>query len=273
MPPPKRKAAARRAKTAAKPRRRALVRRRRVTSIIHVTEALICFAVLGGIGYGFTQYVTDSPRFKVRSLQIEGVSALSPEAVRAVAGITTDDNLLLLEVEAARRRIEEMAYVRSCTIHRAYPDRIIISIVERVASATLLVNHRAYEIDGEGVVLREIDPLAPHAGPLITEVGGLGFVEVGQQLAQPALDEALAIWRAFSATPLVEEWTLSEIAAPAPGNILMFCDELPFEIRWGREDFPRQAHLLDIWWRAKKDDPLCSEYLDLRFGANSLVCK
>ena len=67
-----------------KPRRKALVRRRRMTVFIHVAEALICFAVLGGIGYAFTEYVTASPRFKVSSLQIEGIQALSPLALTSV---------------------------------------------------------------------------------------------------------------------------------------------------------------------------------------------
>jgi cell division protein FtsQ len=276
MPPARRRTASSpktSQKPAAPPRRKALVRRRRLATLAHAVQALVCFALLGGIGYAFTEYMKESPRFKVSSLQIEGLEVLSAEEVRAVSGITSDDSLLLLEIEEARRRVEEMPYVRECTIQRAYPDSILIRIVERKAIATVLVNHRSYEVDEEGTVLRELDPLAPHTGPLITELAGVGFVEEGMRIDQPALEAALGVWKAFSASTLASLWTVSEIVAPAPDAVRMFCDELPFEIRWGRENFARQVHVLEIWWRARKDDPLCSEYVDLRFGADSLACK
>ncbi|HIJ66215.1 MAG TPA: hypothetical protein HPP77_09735 [Candidatus Hydrogenedentes bacterium] len=70
--------------------------------------------------------------------------------------------------------------------------------------------------------------------------------------------------------------TVSEIAAPHEDHIRMYCDELPFEIRWGRRDFVNEAHRLDLIWREtghmERVDPPCQEYLDLRFG-NEPVCR
>jgi hypothetical protein len=52
----------------------------------------------------------------------------------------------------------------------------------------------------------------------------------------------------------------------------MFCDNLDYEIRWGRLDAREQAQTLDIFWRAEKGAPPCHEYLDLRFE-NEVACR
>ena len=269
----KKRSASSRGQASAPPRRKALARRRRIGSIVQVVEALICFAVLGGIGYAFTQYLSDSERFKVSRLQIEGTELLEPASIRAVAGITDDDSLLLFEAEAARQRVEAMPYVKSCSIQRAYPDTVIIRVEERRPEAYLLVHHRTYEIDDEGVLLRELDPLAPYPGPLISEIPDIGFVELGERIENETLSNALALWAAFKNTDLAQEWTISEIAASKENTLLMYCDNVPFEVRWVGRDLRRQAKLLDIWWKARKDDIPCNEYLDLRFGFDALVCK
>lgn len=65
---------------------------------------------------------------------------------------------------------------------------------------------------------------------------------------------------------------VSEISAARANEILMYCEELPFEIRWGRGDPVAQAERLDFLWNAKGGHLECAEYLDLRFD-NDLVCR
>jgi len=52
----------------------------------------------------------------------------------------------------------------------------------------------------------------------------------------------------------------------------MYCDELQFEIRWGRDDVVQQARNLDVLWQQRGADLPCTSYLDLRFGQD-LACK
>lgn len=253
------------------PRRRAaqVNRRKRLRRLANV---ILCLALLVGGGVMFYEYLRNASHFRVRTLRVEGMRYLDEETVRAVAGVTAGDNVLFLDIRAVQARVEAIPYVKSCKVRRDFPDRVVISFVEREPVATVLLNSHLFEIDREGVLLREVDSFAPHPGPFITNVPGLAYVEPGDQLDEQALRRALDVWEAFRGLPMSEEVTVSEIAARSANEILMFCDNLSYEIRWGRADVRRQARNLDIFWRAQRGQAVCGQYLDLRFD-DEIVCR
>ena len=63
----------------------------------------------------------------------------------------------------------------------------------RVPLASVMANNRIYEIDYEGKVLREVPPLAPPNGPLITNLPGVGPLTPGQTLENSTLLRALEL--------------------------------------------------------------------------------
>lgn len=255
----------------ARPRRsRSIPRRRR--AIVYLLELVCCCALLGAFGYGFSSYVYESDRFMVKAVRIAGVEVLREEDVRAVAGIHENDNVLLTDCEAIRRRVENMPYVKRAEVQRLYPDTIAITLVERKPILVLLLNNRLYEIDEDAKILRELQALPEKSLPLVTSLRDLSTVEVGQRLDHPALLEVIKLWNAFRQVPVSNEFNVAEFAATAPNDILMFCDNLPFYLRWGRTEYLQQAELLDVWWREIGHTFPCKEYVDLRFG-NDFVCK
>lgn len=252
--------------------RRSVLRRRRLHRLTRAAVGVLVFALLTSMAYAFIVYLHESPRFQVRNVRVQGANVLREEMILAVAGITRNDNVMRADIETIRQRVESIPSVRCCEVQRVYPDMVIIRIEERVPIAALLVNNRAFEIDEEAVVLRELELSDPLTEPLVTNVPELGVVELGHRLENPALTAALDVWRAFSALALADELTLSEIAAPSPNEIYTYFDEIPFEVRWGRKDFQRQAQHLDVVWREKGSLLPCASYLDLRFD-NDVACK
>ncbi len=229
-------------------------------------------AFVGGVAYGLYRFAIQSRTFNVRTVHIEGACFLQEADILAQSGITSDDNLLFLNVSSVRDRMLAIPYVRTCEALRTFPDTVTIRIVERVPKATLVVNNRNYEIDEESVVLREIPSGDPCPEPFITNVGGSQAVEPGLRLEQPEIAQALSAWKAFRAEPIAQEITLSEIAALRVNDIRMYFNELPFEVRWGRKDFESQARRFETLWRAKEKWLPCAEYLDLRFDRD-VACK
>lgn len=246
--------------------------RRRFKVISYLLKGFICFAAIASFGYAFSIYISEDERFRVREIRVIGANVLREQTIVQAADIRADDNVLFVENETIRGRVMSIPYIRSCDVQRVYPGTIIIRIEERVPLATLLVNNHAYEVDAEAMVLRELDPLPPHEGPLITGLPDLPAVEPGKKLENATLAKALELWQAFSLLPVAGQLTVSEIAAMAPNDLQMYCNEVPYMIRWGRSDFTRQAALFDIWWRDKATGAPCKEYLDLRFD-DDLVCR
>lgn len=247
-------------------------RRRRRAFVRNLFKALSLALFLGALIFGLNRFIEDSPTFLVREVTIDGANVLREEAILAKAGITVNMKLLDTEPEAIADRLLEWPYVAHCTVERAYPDRLIITLQERVPAATIMMNQRTYEVDREGRVLREIDSLMPHVGPLITNLPVLQALEPGAMLEHRAFDEAMRLWEAWQTSPLSQELTLSEISAVSPTYLQMFFEELDYELRWGRSDYEVQARRLDVLWDRQQGQLPCTEYIDLRFD-QELACK
>lgn len=232
----------------------------------------LVLSLLGGGGYAFCRYLKESEHYRVRSIRVEGAVVLDPNDILLQSGVTQATNLLFLRPDQVEARVRELPYVKDCAVSRIFPDLVVVSVTERVAEAVLVVHNHVYEIDADGVVLREIPLGAEYPGALITDVPGLGAIEPGQTLTQPALHEALRVWEAFRETALVNELTVSEIAALDVNDIRMYCNELVFELRWGRGGYHNQARRLEILWQELGGALNCNQYLDLRFGRD-LACR
>lgn len=268
--------AARKTKTSRrKPNARATARkphRRRGRWLLRGFEALLMLALLGAAGYYGYEYMQDNDGFRVTEVTVDGVHILTAEQVVAQSGITLEDNILMLDQEAIRARIEQMPYVRTCAVSVVFPDTVELVVEERVPAASLLVHSRAYEIDAEGVVLKEYAANELPRTPFITNVKDLEFVEIGDELEHAALHEALDVWQAYESRQDHHGVPVAELAAFATNDIRMYSPELPYELRWGRGDYPRQAERLALFWDQVDKATVCDAYLDLRFGAD-LICK
>lgn len=233
---------------------------------------LVVTSLAASGGYGLYTYVYDSEYFRVKTIEVSGAHLLRAEDIVSASGISNEDNTLFVRSELVADRIETMPYIKSCVVTRTLPDVVSIAIEERFPVATLLVHNRPYEIDADLTVLRRLFADEPHTGPLISQVNNIGAIEPGMQLTQTPLRVAVDVWRAYSATAMAQDVTVSEIAALGSNDIRMYCDELPFEIRWGRDNIAQQAKNLEVLWQKRGPTLPCTEYLDLRFGQD-LACK
>lgn len=240
--------------------------------IIVMVEIVFGLALVGWIGYAFYNYTLESEKFRVKNVQIEGLRALSEDDVLAVSGLIEEGNVLYLDVDDIRASIEAMAFVKECAVRMVFPDSVVITIEERLPYLTLQLNRHSYMLDREGVVLREYGTTEEPITPFVTNVGELEFAQVGEMITAEALQSALAVWDAYRVLPFAGEWTVSELAAYSTDEILMFCDNVVFEIRWGGRDVEDQADRLNVFWDHQNGAIPCNEYLDLRFGAD-LICK
>lgn len=254
-------------------RPRATTRKRAKRKFLRALFKMIfTIALAGTAAWAFSGYFISSPRFALQNVDISGLRALTNEEVMQAAGLNSALNTLLLNPATVTRKLSTLPYVASCTVRREFPSRVFIDVEERVPSAILLYENHSFEIDAEGRLLRELNPLMPLYLPIITSNEVAALPAAGEQLELPGLRAALQLVDVYYATTLKDHLPLSEIAVEDPSTILMFADNTPYELRWGRGDFFEQSQRLEALLASHAGTLPCQEYLDLRFGAD-LICK
>lgn len=246
--------------------------RRRTWRLRHAVEALFALAVVAAFLVFLGFYLWGEGVFATQEVRFEGNEHLTDWQILEAANITDADTFFTLDTRAIRDRVLELPYVKTCDVNRIGFNKVLISVTERAPVVSIMVNNHVYELDREGRVLREVHPLAPPTGPLVTNLPGVHAVVPGQHLSHPALSRAVELWRAFSAAPVSQQLTLSEISALGENELVMVFNELPYETRWGRADFPAQVRRFEALLREKQGKLPCEEYLDMRFDAD-IVCR
>lgn len=241
------------------------------TGFFRMSFNLACLAALGGAAYGVYILAQKTEEFRITTLEMDGLERVGEDEVVAASGLTTKSNLLFLRGAAVARRIESIPGVRSCQVSKIFPDTLLIQVEERKPIASLVLRNDMYEIDADGFVMSEIAKGSEPVYPLITDVPRLTYVEPGEAIAAAELHEALAVWQAFRVSDTARDLNVAELSARHINDIRMYCDELDYELRWGRGDYVRQARRLDVLWKRQGKVLPCDYYLELRFG-EQLAC-
>ena len=124
-------------------------------------ERLLLAAVTTGSAAGFT----------VRQVEIAGAIHQPRLSIYRELLHGGSDSMLLVDLPAARARLEALPWVKEASIQRRWPDRLEVHLVERRPAALYQHQGRMQLIDSEGVALPEID-LAEFSGlPLLVGAG------------------------------------------------------------------------------------------------------
>jgi len=242
------------------------IRRKNAWGIVRLVLVFVCPIVILTMVFRIPLWER-----KVTALVFEGHHTLSEIHLRDLAGITEDDNLWQLDLAAVRQRILSDPYVKDCSVSTTTNNAVYISITERMPVASVSCNNRIYEIDEEGVVLREVPPLGKFTPPLITSIPGLAPLQPGDRFQHEHFAAALRLWRALSASPVLSGLRFRKSAAFSPGSLYTYFDEFPCEVRWSGLQCEEQVKRFETLCAWQRGLPSCSEYIDMRFGSQVAV--
>jgi cell division protein FtsQ len=113
-----------------------------------------------------TYWLLQSPLLRVQQVRVVGADTLDVRAVADISGLR-GQSMLNLDLDGARRRLEELPQIRSLQVERAWPQAVVIRIEERVPWGYWHVGGKDYPVDREGVVLAGGTP--PGTMPRIVE--------------------------------------------------------------------------------------------------------
>ena len=91
-----------------------------------------------------------SPVLDVDRIVVEGAERTPVDEVRARSGLRTGESMLAVPTGAAADRVEELPWVRSVTVRRDWPGRVVVEVDEREPVAAFAGAGRWLLVDEDG---------------------------------------------------------------------------------------------------------------------------
>ena len=150
--------------------------------------ALMAIAIVAGVGWA----LLESRLFVVRGVQVTGTHLVTPAQVRNAADIPAGLPLIRVNDAAVAHRVEQLRQVQSARVTRDWPDKVVISVTERVPALAVPVSQGYDLIDKDGVVVESVSEQ-----PLDTPILDLpaGSVQPATLRGNPAVYAAAVVVR------------------------------------------------------------------------------
>jgi cell division protein FtsQ len=136
---------------------------------------------------------TSAAGLRLQNVRLDGASPQSSADILHAAALQKGAPLLALDLDGARRRIEQVGWVKDAHVIRLFPDSVVIAVDERKLLAVWQHDGRAGVIDATGVVAPEADPGRFVSLPLVVGEGAnvAASAILGPVMSRPRLAERL----------------------------------------------------------------------------------
>ncbi|MFN0157755.1 MAG: cell division protein FtsQ/DivIB [Bacteroidota bacterium] len=236
-----------------------------------LTTALLLLLVVGILAVALRANMWKSD-LRILDVGVEGNKILTEKEVKTLAGIDINQKLFDVDLYTARTRIEKNSFVSEAAVTRDVPNRICISVVERVPVAIVIGEQMLY-LDSEGFVLPPTGSEHMFDLPVLTGWPKNSALVPGKQTTNPQIREALALL--FLAKEMNEELyhRISEVHRETSGDIVLYTAELGVPVMVGKGDIIRKMAKFDAFWTEFVSQHGASElqYVDLRFEDQVVV--
>ena len=128
--------------------------------------ACLCVSVPFVARWAHSEVFYQNDEFVLKSLEYQSDGMLTEKNLAQIANVAVGANLMEIDLEAIRNRIEKLAVVEEAVITREMPDKLRIAVKERTPVAWLSCPplglrpgdvERGFLIDAEGVLFRCLD--------------------------------------------------------------------------------------------------------------------
>jgi cell division protein FtsQ len=111
-------------------------------------------AIAGGIYFNQDKILKNkSDVFCIKKIEFDGNERVSDILLLKTSGLRYRSNILAPSLETVKKRLENIAWIRSAVIQRRLPDKIYVMVSERIPIAILQLKHKLYLVDADGKIL------------------------------------------------------------------------------------------------------------------------
>jgi cell division protein FtsQ len=136
---------------------------------------------------------------RVQHIEFEGRQNTPEPLLRAALGVTRGEPILGFSLDAARKRIETLSWIKQATVERQLPDTIVVNVEERRPFAVWQNNSKFVLIDRAGNVVAHQDVANFRNLPLVVGPGA-------PEAAAPLID-------ALTARPALQKFVIAAVRA------------------------------------------------------------
>jgi cell division protein FtsQ len=126
--------------------------------------------IVSGVAAGLDRQLA-AAGFRVRTLTVQGATPGAQADIIKASSIYRDEPIVGLDLNAVRRRIEQVGWVKQARVVRLLPDVIAIAVTQRDTLAVWQHAGRTQVVDSEGHPIPEADPARFADLPLVVGKG------------------------------------------------------------------------------------------------------
>jgi cell division protein FtsQ len=208
----------------------------------------------------------------VGEVVVEGNKIISTKDILAIAKVPSGAMMFELDLFAIEQRVMKNEFVKSVAVHRDVPNRVRISIEERVPVAAMVMDKLQY-LDAEGYVLPPARSLFIFDLPVLS--GSLPKDELlaGKQTKNKNVLDALYM---LSVAKEVDEEmyrNISEIRIDGGKDLMFYTAEFGIPVIVGRGSIGTKMVKFDGFWRevVARNGAHDLQYIDLRYDEQVVV--
>ena len=236
-------------------------------------KAFLGCACCMGLAWGLTvvyPLVLEAEYFRVRTIDITGLTMLTRAEVLYLLGITEETSAWQLDLPRMGARLLHHPYIKSVVLRREFPQTLRVTVRERTPYLVVSSHDQRVLVDEEGVVLRpfvpEQDPKVPHV--ILPQPHAL---EPGMRLRQQEVQRAFELLQTYQASPLAETLRLASLTVQPSGTSVWRFEQYPFDIRLGEEGIALQLGRLPLALRYITQQHLAVRAVDLSYRKRIII--
>jgi len=231
---------------------------------------LLALLLFGTLGFLAVQGLSRSDFFQITDIHLEGCKQIGKERALEWSGVDIHTNLVAMSPKEVKARLESHGWVEAADVKPEWPNRLIITIKERVPVAIQNREGQLSYLDRNGRAFAAVEPRDDHDFPVISGLAGAG----GRGEVQTDLLEALQFLHfAAQGNRNLPVQSISEINVGSGGELVLFLLSRPFPIRLGRGDLKNKYDRLSAVLSGvyKRREFTGVSYIDVTYRDNQVL--
>jgi len=188
------------------------------------------------VAWGLRRYLHTSPRFAVRTVEVNGNAKRGAEQILKLAGIEPGQNSFLVDEDQAERAIAADPWIASSTVTVELPGRLVIAVVEHEPRALAVIDGELFLVGADGSLFKQFRAGDPSDLPIITGIEPEALVRDRDGVEQ-RYRRALDLLSDLEAAKVTKRYPVQEIHLQPDARFVVTVGSDAIGLHFGRAPF------------------------------------